>query len=84
MFKKGIQVSLVTNWKVVVNLSNWIHKKIDNRNVIKEVYKPIWWINFSFELGVNKTNIEPNKGTRMIYKRVDVFVKLSVKAIYKS
>lgn len=52
--------------------------------VIKEVFKPTLCINFSSELGKNKTIIQPAKGIKIIGKRVDVFVKLSTKDTYKS
>ena len=74
MLAKGIQPNLYTNWNFVVNLSKWIHKKVDTIKFINETFKAIlcWYLAMLTAGAGPNINIEiPHSGIIIRHKSKD-------------
>ena len=77
MFKKGIQNSLLTNWKEPIDLLKKTHKNKEIIYTIQEIFKATAFNIESLEEGIHNNKKVPIKGTTKI--KISKFVAFNKK-----
>lgn len=71
---KGSQQNLWTYWKLVVSLSNCIHRKIESIKSVKQVYKATWCNDLWLESAINNRHIIPIIGVTITYNSIWLYI----------